>query len=197
MYSTICTQELYQISDFNSTIKLHCGAKHGFYTCTIGWKRQNVPPSLALPPINIPMEFMKDIINYMKTLYGILEKNQALISEQKIDENEQEVAFSVLLYKDSEKWISSSIIVGSFNKTLYVGLHADEKNDFWIRNIRLDIDQLNGLSKAFDEAEDEFNKLDADVKNQRNLRTGLLIQPFGLESLIYEKIERQCGRSFK
>ena len=76
-------------------------------------------------------------------------------------------------------------------------LHADVKDDFWIRDIRLDIDKLNRLSMAFDEAEEEFNKLDADVKNKSKLKTGILIQPFGLESLIYEKIERQCGRSFK
>ena len=196
MYSVIC-KSFHQLVYFKSSIKLHCAAKDGFYTCTIGWKRQNFLPPIALPPINIPMEYMKEIINYMKTLYGILEKNQALISEQEMDENEQDLEFSVLLYKDSEKWISSSIFIGSCDKTIYVGLHDDEKDHFWIRHICLDIDQLNGLSKAFDDAKEEYNKLDADVKNQRKLKPGYLIQPFGLESLIHEKIEKRCGRSIK
>lgn len=196
MSSIIFSKTFYQRFDFNYSIKLHCDAKHEFYTCTIELKRESFPLPIP-PPINIPMEYMKDIIIYMKTLYGILEKNQALISEQEMEENEQEIAFSVLLYKDREQRISSSIAVGSFNKTLLVVLHADVKDDFWIRDIRLDIDELNGLSMAFDEAEEEFNKLNADVKNKRKLKTGLLIQPFGLESLIYEKIEKKCGRSFK
>ena len=74
MSSIICTKKFYKIFDFIYSIKLHCDAKHEFYTCTIEWKRQSIPPALALPPINIPMEYMKVIINYMKTLYGILEK---------------------------------------------------------------------------------------------------------------------------
>ena len=76
------------------------------------------------------MEYVKDIIIYIKSVYGILEKNQALISEQEMEENEQEIAFSVLLYKDRKQRISSSITVESWNKTLLVVLHADVKDDF-------------------------------------------------------------------
>ena len=95
--------------------------------------------------------------------------------------------FEMLMY--------SSINVAPFGQTLFVGLHSNVKGVF--NNIYLTFDQLNKLCMAFDEAEKEFTKLNADLKSKRKLKTGILVQPDGLEYQIHEKIEKQCGRSFK
>ena len=140
---------------------------------------------------------MKDLINCMKIMYGILEKNKGLIIDQKLSNEDQLKAFSVVLYIDMEfeMLIHSSINVAPFGQTLFVGLHSNVKGVF--NNIYLTFDQLNKLCMAFDEAEKEFTKLNADLKSKRKLKTGILVQPDGLEYQIHEKIEKQCGRSFK
>ena len=74
-----------------------------------------------------------------------------------------------MLCMDNEIQIRSSIIVALFGQTLFVELHANKKGDSLNRNIYLMFDQINALGMAFDEAENEFNKLGADLKNKRKL----------------------------
>ena len=182
-----------QLFDLSMSLKIHCDAKYEVYTCTIEWKLGN---PLAHPTINVPMEFMKELINYMKIMYGILDKNQGLIIDQNMDVVEQAKAFSVLMYLDFEMLILTSIIVAPIGHTLCVGLHyKDVKGN--VSNIYLSIGELNALSIALDEAEQEINKLEVDLKKKRKVKTESLVQPCDIEDLIYDKIEKKCGRFFK
>ena len=120
-----------------------------------------------------------------------------MISDQKLGIEDQVKTFSVMVYMDFEMQIHSSIIVAPIGLSLFVGLHANEKGDFLNRNIHLSFDMLNKLSMAFDEAEKEFNKLDADLKNKCKLKEESVFPLDLLEYQIHEKIEKQCGRCFK
>ena len=72
MSSNIFVKDFYHLFDFTYSLKVSCDAKHEFYTCNVEWKGQ--VPGKVPQLINIPMEYMKDLITYMKIMHGILEK---------------------------------------------------------------------------------------------------------------------------
>ena len=97
---------------------------------------------------------------------------------------------------DFEIQLFLSINVAHIGQSLTVGLHyRDVKGK--VGNIFLSFDQLNELCTAFDEAKNEFNKLDAELKSKRKMKTEILVPPFMIVYQIHEEIEKQCGRSFK
>ena len=83
----------------------------------------------------------------------------------------QIASVSVELYADNEWTISFLISVASIGHTLFV-----EMNELLIcRNTKLTniffrLDLLNNLAPAIDEAEKEFNRLNADIKTKRKFK---------------------------
>ena len=139
MTSNIFVKDLYHLIDFTYSLKVNCNAKHEFYTCSIEWKRH--VPKDAHPIISIPMEFMKDLINYMNIMYEILEKNKGLIIDQKLGIGDHMKTFSVLSYMAFEMQLFLSINVAPIGQSLTVGLHyRDVKGK--VGNIFLSFDQL-------------------------------------------------------
>ena len=120
-----------------------------------------------------------------------------MIIDQKLGNDDQLKAFSFVMYLDLvfEMPIHSPINVAPFGRNLFVGLHSNVTGVF--NNFFLSFDQLNKLCMAFNEAEKEFNKLDADLKNKCKLKEESVFPLDLLEYQIHEIIEKQCGRSFK
>ena len=100
------------------------------------------------------------------------------------------------MYLDFDMGLERSINVAPMEQSLFVGLHSQEKAGNF-GNVFLSFDMLNNLCMAYNKAEKEFNQLDANLKSKHKLKTGMLVQPDGLEYQIHEKIEKQCGRFFK
>ena len=106
----------------------------------------------------------------------------------------QLASFLVGLYADNEYKVSSSISVAPIGHTLFVGMHKlligsnRESTDIFFT-----IDLLNNLALAIYEAENEYNKLDADIKTKRKFKKGMFIKRSNMEEIIQEKIVSQCG----
>ena len=77
-----------------------------------------------------------------------------------------------------------------------VGIHSIAK-DFSTGLISLYIlfDATNNLAKAFDEAEEEFNKIVPELKSRRKFKEGVLVQQAEVKYLMHQNIAQQCGHS--
>ena len=108
----------------------------------------------------------------------------------------QFTSFSVGLYCDDQIIISTSICVSTIGHIPMVGIHSIAK-DFSTELISLYIpfDATNNLAKAFDEAEDEFNKIVPELKSSRKFKEGVLVQQAELEYLMHQNIAEHCGHS--
>ena len=64
-------------------LKVQSDANYEFYTCTVEWlsKSRNEQPKFII----VPLEFMKELIKYMRDLFDILSKNKKLNNRKEAD----------------------------------------------------------------------------------------------------------------
>ena len=74
MTSDIFAKEFAPCKRASYSIKVQSDANNEFYTCTVEWlcKSRKEQPQF----INAPLEFMKELIKYMRDLFDILSKNK-------------------------------------------------------------------------------------------------------------------------
>ena len=137
---------------------------------------------------------MKELINYMRDLFDILEKNKTLIIDKNLQPSVQLSSFSVGLCADNEYTIASSISVAPIGHTLFVGLHelliygTTESKDIYFTFV-----SIINLALDIYEPENEYNNLDASIKAKCKFKNGMLIKRLNMEDILHQNIAAQCG----
>ena len=195
MTTEIFTKEFSPCKRASYTIKVQSDANNEFYTCTVEWlsKSRKEQPQF----INAPLEFMKELIKYMRDLFDILSKNQNLIIEKKLTPSVQLATLTVALCALNDWTIFSTISVEPTEHTSIVGMHKIEiggtsgpTNIFFTV---VTVDSLNNLEQAIDEADNKVNMLDAEVKGKRKFKKGCFIRQTDMIDLIHQQISAKCG----
>ena len=174
------------------SIKVQSDANNEFYTCTVEWlsKLRKEQPQF----INAPLEFMKELIKYMRDLFDIVSKNQNLIIEKKLTPSVQLATLTVALCSLNDWTIFSTISVEPTEHTSIVGIHKIEiAGTSGPTNIFFTVDSLNNFEQAIDEADNKVNMLDAEVKGKRKFYKGCFIRQTDMINLIHQKISSKCG----
>ena len=178
------------------SLRVNSDHDHKFYTCTL---KKIALTSDSIPQVlNFPLENMKELIQCMRDLFDIINKNKTLIIEKNLLLTAQIDSFSVQLYMDDERIIQASLSVPPCKHLMMIGLRESlfgglsEPNCIMITNDIVDV-----LSLAIDEAENIFNKLDANLKTKRKFKSGVLIKRNAMFEEMVQKISKETGRSFK
>ena len=185
----------FALSPYN-TLKVQSDCLNEYYTCIFETTSQ-VPEEERTELPHIPMEIMKGIINHMKYLCDVADKNKDLIKAKNMHMWKQFECFGLGLYVNDETLISGSIFVHPIEQIPMVGLHQNAKdfsNGVEIKSIYFTLDATNNLANVFDEAEKEFNKIVPGIKDKRKFK-GVLVDKAEVEYLIHQSISEHCGHS--
>ena len=175
MTTEIFTKEFAPCKRASYSIKVQSNANNEFYICTVEWlsKTRKEQPQF----INAPLEFMKELIKYMRDLFDILSKNQNLIIEKKLTPSVQLATLTVAVCALNDWTFFSTISVEPTEHTSIVGMHKIEiGGSSGPTNIFFTVDSLNNLEQAIDEADNKVNMLDAEEKRKRKFYKGCFIR---------------------
>ena len=77
-----------------------------------------------------------------------------------------------------------------------VGIHSIPKFlSTGLISLYITFDATKNLAKAFDEAEEESNKIVPELKSSRKFKEGVFVQQAEVEYLIHHNIAEHCGYS--
>ena len=178
------------------SLKVNSDHDRKFYTCTL---KKIALTSASIPQVlDFPLEYMKELIQCMRDLFDIINKNKTLIIEKNLSPTAQIDFFSIQLDMDEERIIQASLSVPPCGHLMMIGLRESifgglsEPNCIMIINDVVDV-----LSLAIDEAKNTFNKLDENLKTKRKFKSGVFIKRTAMFEEMLQKISKETGRSFK